>query len=649
MSSVAGVRDASPLRPLTLPPPDGDWSGLLRERCDERLADAAVHAAALKEAPRGDLRVLEIWNDLQIDLGAAFAASTLFAEVHPDPDVRAQAERARQEAERFQTDLMLDADVFDQLSLLDPVSLEQEDGARRVVDKALQDFRRAGVDRDKTTRDRLRAIKEREVELEQAFSRGIREGTRTTRVPSSALAGLPEDWVAEHPVRDDGLVEVSSHYPDTFPFLTYSADAAARLAVATAHLNVGWPDNEPVLQELLTLRREHAHLLGYPDWPSFDAETKMIGSGDAIPAFIDRIVEATGGTGAKEIDRLRDLAARHGEPDLVIDSSNWRYWSERLRTEEYDVDAHEVRSYFDFARVRQGLLDVTGRLFGLTYAAVPDAPVWHAEVTAYDVLMDGDRVGRIYLDLHPRPGKYNHAAQFDLVRGVAGRHLPEGVLVCNFPRGQMEHSDVVTLFHEFGHLLHHVLGGHTDWARFSGVATEWDFVEAPSQMLEEWAWAPEVLSTFATDAEGRAIPADLVRRMRAAHDFGKGFLARQQMFYALVSYRFHQEVPDDLTARMREIAREVNLIALPDDTHFHAGFGHLEGYTSAYYTYMWSLVIAKDLFSAFDPEDLFDPAVAHRYRDKVLVPGGSRDAADLVRDFLGRPYNADAFERWIAG
>ena len=199
-----------------------------------------------------------------------------------------------------------------------------------------------------------------------------------------------------------------------------------------------------------------------------------------------------------------------------------------------------VRTYFTFASVRQGLLDVTGRLFGLTYVAVPDAPVWHPDVAAYDVHRGSDAaapvVGRIYLDLHPREGKYKHAAQFDLVRGVEGRQLPEGVLVCNFPRGLMEHDQVVTLFHEFGHLVHHVLAGHVEWIRFSGVATEWDFVEAPSQMLEEWAWDAEVLQTFALDADGAAIPAELVAAMRRANDFGKGYAARTQMFYACLLY-----------------------------------------------------------------------------------------------------------------
>jgi thimet oligopeptidase len=212
----------------------------------------------------------------------------------------------------------------------------------------------------------------------------------------------------------------------------------------------------------------------------------------------------------------------------------------------------------------------------------------------------------------------------------------------------MEHDHVVTLFHEFGHLVHHVLAGGGRWTRFAGVATEWDFVEAPSQMLEEWAWDAAVLRTFATDESGQPIPVELVERMRRADDYGKGIYARTQMFYAAMSYWFHTERPADLRARMVELQEQYSPFAYIDGTRMFASFGHLGGYSSAYYTYMWSLVIAKDLFSAFDPDDLFDPEVAGRYRDRVLAPGGTKDAADLVADFLGRPYQFDAYAAWLA-
>jgi thimet oligopeptidase len=428
------------------------------------------------------------------------------------------------------------------------------------------------------------------------------------------------------------------------PFLTHSRDAEARRAVATEYFNLAWPDNDQVLGDLLRLRDEKARLLGYPNWPEFDAEIKMIGSGAEIEKFIDRIAAEALDPGRRD---LAVLEARGAEDGIErIDLAHWRYCFEAVKREQYGVDAQQVRRYFEFARVLQGLLDVTSRLFGLTYEQV-DAPTWHDEVTSYDVHLEGERIGRIHLDLHPRDHKFNHAAQFDLVPGVRARQLPEGVLVCNFNRGLMEHQEVVTLFHEFGHLMHHVLAGRHEWVRFSGVATEWDFVEAPSQMLEEWAWDASVLQVFAIDSDGNPIPDDLVDRMRAADEFGKGFLARTQMFYAALSYKLHVEVPDDLTKRLFELYPEYSLVAPLEGTHFHTGFGHLEGYGSGYYTYMWSLVIAKDLFSAFDRDDLFATDVAHRYRDAVLAPGGSKDAADLVEDFLGRPYNTEAFTAWL--
>jgi thimet oligopeptidase len=373
----------------------------------------------------------------------------------------------------------------------------------------------------------------------------------------------------------------------------------------------------------------------------------MIGKGSAIPEFIDRITEASDAAAHRDLEVLLGRLQQDHPEITSVDNVDKMFYSEVLRRERFDVDAQQVRQYFDFKKVRAGLLEVTGRLFDIEYVEVPEAHTWHEDVASYDVVRDGVRLGRIHLDLHPRPGKYNHAAQFDLTPGIRDRQLAEGVLVCNFSRQLMEHDHVTTLFHEFGHLVHHVLAGGHPWVRFSGVATEWDFVEAPSQMLEEWAWDADVLQSFATDADGEPIPRELVAKMRAANEFGKGLYARTQMFYAALSYWLHQDVPDDITATMRELQARYDVFSYVPDTHFFTSFGHLEGYGSGYYTYMWSLVIAKDLFSAFDQDDLFDTEVAHRYRDRILAAGGSRDAADLVADFLGRPYGFDAFERWL--
>ena len=636
------------IEPETLPADPAAWEPYVRERVGASLATARGVVERLKDGTqRTTAETLALWNDGDIAIAHASGAAGLLAQVHPDLAVRTAAEDGTLEIARFLTGRALDRELYDVLAGLNADGLDAE--AERVLRHTLRDFRRAGVDRDEATRARLAAISERLTELGQDFGRAIRDDVRSIRIIPDRLAGLPQDFIDAHPVDGEGLVTITTDYPDVIPFRTFAHDRTARQELVSAFNNRAWPQNDAVLHEILDLRAEQAGLLDYASWPDYDAEVKMIGSGRAIEAFIDRIADLADAPAQRELAVLLERAQREDAAIDSITTADSAYFVELVRRERFDVDAAAVRGYFDFAAVRAGLLDVTGRLFGITYSARPSAPVWHPDVTAYDVMRDGTTIGRIYLDLHPREGKFKHAAQFDLVSGVSGRHLPEGALVCNFSRGLMEHQDVVTFFHEFGHLIHHVLGGDQQWVRFSGVATEWDFVEAPSQLLEQWAWDAEVLATFARDGEGTPIPADLVARMVEAHEFGKGLQARTQMFYAATSYYLHLERPADHTARVAELQSTYDAYARLPDTHFQASFGHLDGYGSGYYTYMWSLVIAKDLLTAFDPAALLDTRVAGRYRDHVLAPGGSRDAADLVAAFLGRPYSFDAFGAWLAG
>jgi thimet oligopeptidase len=633
---------------MTLPPADGNWGRWLADRCSRRLGDARAAVESLTSDASGarePLETIQLWNDVTIALGDALSAATVLIQVHPDDSIRSQAETAAQEAKRLATDISLDRAVYDVLAGVETAALDRAAG--RVLRLTLRDFTRAGVDGNEPTRRRLRDLSEQETVLGQRFSKNIRDDVRSIYVEPSRMGGLPQDYLDARPPDHDGRHRVTTDYPDVLPFLTFAHDREARRELYVAFLSRGWPDNDAVLRELLDLRDEHATLLGFDDWASYDADVKMIGSGAAIGVFIDEIAAAADRSGRRDRDIVLQRL-RHDHPAAgAVDRADATYYAEVIRRERYGVDAQQVRRYFDFEKVRAGLLEVTGRLFGLVYTPVPEAGRWHRDVAVYDVAADGRALGRIYLDLHPRAGKFKHAAQFDLVSGVCGRQLAEGVLVCNVPRELLEHRDVVTLFHEFGHLIHHVVAGGQEWVNFSGVATEWDFVEAPSQLLEEWAWDADVLRSFATDESGEPIAAELVARMRAANDFGRAYQARTQLFFASVSYRLHQGRVDDIDALIRRLEAEYDLFAHVEGTHFQASFGHLETYTSAYYTYMWSLVIAKDLFSAFAAAGLFDAATARRYRDTVLAAGGSRDAADLVADFLGRPYDSAAFTRWL--
>ncbi len=640
------VQEVTPVEPAPMParPPEA-W---IQDKCAGHIAAARAQLNLLKDGSKRDaVATLAVFNDLSIELDNAGQVAGLFAQVHPNAGVRDAGDKCVQDVQALSTEISLDRTIYDALKAVDAKGLDAE--ARRMVELTLRDFRRAGVDKDEKTRARLTELSDRETKVGQTFSKNIRDDVRSVKVKPEQLAGLPQDWIDAHKPDADGNIVVTTDYPDFVPFRTYAKDPAARRELFMVYMNRSWPQNDEVFKELLAIRQEKAKLLGYKDWAEYDAEIKMIKNGNAIQAFVDKIAKAS--EKAAKRDYLV-LLARKKQDDAKakdVDGSEYLYYEELVKKEKYAFDSQEARKYFDFPKVEAGLLSVTGKLFGLEYKPIKDADVWHADVNVYDVFMDGTKIGRIYLDLHPREGKFKHAAQFTVVSGVEGRQLPEGALICNFPTGLMEHDDVVTLFHEFGHLMHHVLAGRHKWVRFAGVATEWDFVEAPSQMLEEWAWSTEVLQTFAKDAAGVAIPADLVKRMRAAKEFGKGYWVRTQMFYAALSLKYHRmDLKDlDTTKVVEEAQKKYSVFPFVKGTHFQAAFGHLQGYSSGYYTYMWSLVIAKDLYSAFQKAGMMDAKTSYKYRDTVLAPGGTKDAADLVKDFLGRPYGFESFKKWL--
>ena len=634
--------------PLDLPSDSGDWAGFVRTWTEKNLAivdgvTTALTTSGLRE--RSANEVLGLLNDSDRALRNASGLVSLLAEVHPDEAVRSLAEEATQNAVKAATERGLNRELYDVLAAVDESELEPD--ARRVLAKTLLEFRRSGVALDPQSQDRLRAISDRSTVIDQEFSRVIRDDVRSIRITPNRLEGLPDDFLTAHTAASDGLVSITTDSPDFVPFRMFAKDADARRELTIESLNRGWPGNDALLGELLQLRAEQARLLGCASWPDFDTEEKMVKTGAAIEVFIEELSAAATPAGDRDRDVLLERL-RQDRPDAAdIDAADSSYYSELVRRELFNVDSQDARPYFDSAKVQQGLLDVTGHLFGIEYRKLEGAGTWQGDVDVYDVLVEGALMGRIHLDLHPREGKFTHAAMFEMAVGIAGVQIAEGALACNLPTGLMEHSDVTTLFHEFGHLVHHILANGQRFAALAGIATEWDFVEAPSQMLEEWAWDAGVLRCFATNVAGEPIPEELVSRMRAADEFGNGIQVCVQTFYSAVSYRLHHDLPSDRTVEVQRLQDRYSVFAYLPGTHFQANFGHLTGYSSAYYTYMWSLVIAKDLFSAFDPADLFAPEVAGRYRDLVLAPGGSKDAADLIHDFLGRDYSFDAFAAWL--
>ena len=618
-----------------------------------RLAREMVERLKSGGAMARDLALL-LFDDAFALLGNAAAQASLLRNVHPSAEAREAAERDEQEVDAAQTELSLDRGLYDALSRVD---LSDADPVTRwLVEKGLRDFRRAGVDRDDATRARVQALREELVRIGQEFGRNVRDDAKEIFVDPSELAGLPEDWLRARPPGEDGKVRVTTDPTDYVPVVTWAESAALRERLWRLQRQRAHPKNLEVLSRMLSRRAELARLLGHPTWAAYATEDKMIGSEVQAAAFIERIAAASGARMRRDHADLLARKQREVPGSGQVDPWDAAFYSERIKLERHGADGRAARPYLEYGAVRDGILALTRQLFGIDYRRVASPEAWHPDVEAFDVV-EGERpLGRIWLDMHPREGKYKHFAQFTRVNGQAGRRLPEGVLVCNFPRpgeapALLDLGEVRTLLHEFGHLLHHVLGGHTRFGAHSGVATEWDFVEAPSQLLEEWVRDPGVLRTFARHVEtGEPIPEELVRRLDLAEEFGKGITVRQQMFYAAVSLELHRRDPEglDTTALVAALMDRYTPFRHVEGTFFHESFGHLDGYSALYYTYMWSLVIAKDLFSVFQKEGLLTPEASMRYRKAILEPGGSRPAAALLREFLGRDTSFAPFERWLS-
>lgn len=623
--------------------------------CHADMDRAKSQMTALKamKAPRDPIAALDTYDEAELALSNALARSGLAREVEPSAEMRSASEKCEQEADAVNTDFSLDRGIYDALAGLDQSKLDAE--TRFYLERTLRDFRRAGVDRDDPTRAKVKQLREQLVKSGQEFGNNIKSDLRKIEVDPADLAGLPDDFLAAHKPGPDGKVALSTDNTDYLPFITYSASDKAREEFWKLYRTRGHPKNLEALDELLQERYALATLLGYKDWADYITEDKMIGSEKNAADFIEKIAAASRVRMEHDYQELLERKRKDDPKATVVYPWQSPYLSEKVRAEKYDFDARTVRPYFQYAKVKQGIMDLTSKMYGIRYRRIDNAKVWHPDVEAYDVF-DGDRLlGRIYFDMFPRENKYKHYATFGLASGKRGRALPEAVLVCNFPRpsgddrGLMEHGDVVTFFHEYGHLLHAIFRGSTRW---TGPDLEWDFIEAPSQMLEEWAWDPGVLQTFAKHYKsGEPLPIEVAKRMKIANDFGRGLQVRQQMFYAALSLQLYSRNPTglDSTELMAQLQDRYTPFKYVKGTYMQESFGHLDGYSAIYYTYMWSLVIAKDMFTVFKHDGLLSAQAATRYRRDVLEPGGSKPAATLVTDFLGRPLGFKAYEDWLNG
>lgn len=535
------------------------------------------------------------------------------------------------------------------------------DDARRLLEFALRDYRRNGLDLNKETRDELQSLQERLVGLGIEFRKKIDDYQDHIEVSREELDGLPDAYIERlRTVEADGAVRyrVSLDYPELHPFLDAAHDGERRRELFHKNHNKAADTNIDILEEALAVRSSMATLLGFESWAAYALEIKMAKQADAVLEFLEDLESQLQSKLAADLARLSQQQERRTGVAGPIGISDWRYYTNQVIQEEYQVDPFEVAAYFPLDAVLDGMFRVYEALVGVKFVRRPDvvASAWHEDAQPFDIVdpASGEALARFYMDLYPRPGKFGHAAAFTLRGGRRlgddGYQRPISAIVANFTKptesspSLLRHTEVVTLFHEFGHILHQTLTS-SRYTRFSGTRVERDFVEAPSQMLEHWCWQPDMLSSFSRHHEtGDPLPKSLISRMIEAKHTSSAIATLRQVYFSRLDLAYHSE-PGRSTD---EIARELHPITgfpFPEDTHFQAGFGHLFGYDAGYYGYLWSRVFGDDMFTRFEEPGASVSAVGAEYRQHILEPGGTADADQLIHRFLGREPNADAFLR----
>lgn len=607
------------------------------------------------KTPRTIENTLRPFDDAQNELGVAGAEAYLMYAVAPQKDVRDAGQALAQKVQQANTVLYLNPDVYRALAALDVSTADP--ATRHYMERTLLEYRLAGVDKDDATRAQVKKFQDHITEAALNFGRNVQENpNHVVAKDKGELGGLPADFISAHKPAADGSIALTTDETDFTPVMTYATSDDLRKRMYLAYTTRAYPANKEVLLDVLKTRYEMAKILGYGTFADLATADQMMGTAANMKAFLNEVDVASRPASRREYDMLLAFA-RQKQPGITAIPAYGRfYWEDQYARTTFNFDSQSVRPYFTYDRVQQGILDTAAKLFHVSFKPAADAPVWDPSVSAWNVF-DGDQLaGRVYLDMHPRDGKDKWFSSSPVVPGIKGRQLPEGVLICNFAGGKpgdpglMQYDDVVTFFHEFGHLMHNILGGQQAWSGITGFSTETDFVEAPSQMLEEFFRDPGILRAFAKHYQtNEVLPLELIDRMNRASAFGRAGWVQGQLFYSTYSLDVHDRAPDaiDLDAMLRTDYTRFYPYPFVDGNRFYTGFTHLMGYTSNYYTYVLDKVIAVDFFNQFDKKDLLGGEAAMRYRKAVLEPGGSKAGTELVRSFLGRPQNLDAFKLWM--
>ena len=591
--------------------------------------------------------------------GHAKHTFTFMGYVHPDKKVRSAGKDAEEKMDKFAAEIYFRDDVYAAVTGFEETdeagALEGEQA--RFLEKVNRSLVKAGHDLDSEDRD---AVKERTLrlkELEVRFAQNIDEWEAWILVTKEDCDGLPDSWIdALETDEETGKLKVTIAYPHLIPFLDNATRRDLREELRFKYLTVAVDENRAILEEGVRLRQEIADTFDQPSWAHHRLDDRMAKTPERVESFYKDLREPLTDRGLEEVAVVAKLLEAD-TADTKVQSWDWGYYDTQQRKTDYGVDPFEVANYFPLPQVLDGMFELTSEMFGIAFEEIKDFESWHEDVQMFAIrdAATGEELARFYLDLFPREGKYGHAAEFPL---IPSRRLADGsyqnpicAMVTNFTKptedapSLLQHQEVETLFHEFGHVLHQNLG-RTELAAFSGTNVERDFVEAPSQIMENWIWLADVLTRFAKHYKtGEPIPSDLVDQLVAAKNLNKGRFYLGQMSLGYLDQQIHAGPDRDLDA-IDLIANDIGLLPPHEGTFRMASFGHLMGgYDAAYYGYMWSDVYGDDMFSRFEEEGVTNPEVGMAYRKAILEKGGSVDPDDMLRDFLGRESNNEAFLR----
>ncbi len=577
------------------------------------------------------------------------------AYVSPDAAVRKAASALEMEAGKIGVDISTRKDIFDAINTYAQTKPELPADHQRLLTKILREFSRNGLALPPEKLARARELKNRLVELQLNFETNLRKCSDFVEVTKDQLAGMAEEYISRLKRNGDKYV-VTMDYPDVFPLLENCDCGETRKLLETKFNNRCATENVPLMEEALRVRAELAQLLGFKNHAEFVLSDRMAGNPETVFAFLSRLQTKLGPKALSEYDERMAL-----KKELTGKTDRLRAWeraylSNQLKKRKAKLDHEIVKQYFPLETVLTGMISVFETVFGVEFRKSAE-PKWHEDVQVYALHEKdgGALIGHFYLDLFPREGKHKHAACFPLVRGLeladGSYQKPAAAIVSNFTKPNadspslLKHSEVETLFHEFGHVTHSLFT-KAKYGRFSGFNVSWDYVEVPSGMLENWVWNPQVLKLISghyKDAS-KKLPDELIVKLRADKTSSTGLLYLRHICFSLLDMKFHTEPQPDTTATYAALAESVTLVPMTDGTHPQASFGHLMGgYDAGYYGYLWAESLAADMFSEFAKNGILDTATGKRYRECVLSKGSSCDELEQVRRFLGREPQEEAF------